>query len=334
MAKERERKAKLAKEKKAKKRKHSRQQSKETREQRELELLAAAGAAAVSSDSEFDDDDGDPEAVAQRREHRKLRREAARRNELPDRTVSFNLTLTVSESDWLQAHSDLQRLCEFAQGDGRGRVTAPCIELLLLHASKRLDNFGSWGELEQAAAADPSVMLVDDPLDGVAGMMMARVGGEEELDNRALDSPAAAGGIAGSPEVVEPEQPQKQRRRAGRLQRKLHGLQRKRAQLVAEQAPEPQLSEVDQQEQARVEAIWNTVDVDQSGFLDEQEVRTVMRDMDVEMGAGKFAQVMAEIDKDQSGELDFNEFLGWWQRQDPEAQKQLEILRGLQVDEL
>ena len=52
------------------------------------------------------------------------------------------------------------------------------------------------------------------------------------------------------------------------------------------------------------------------------------------MGAEKFAQVMAEIDKDQSWELDFKEFLGWWQRQDPEAQKQLEILRGLQVDEL
>eukprot|EP01048_Picozoa_sp_COSAG05_P015844 COSAG05_NODE_1961_length_3777_cov_28.309407_3_plen_419_part_00 len=320
MAKERERKAKLAKEKRAQKRKHK-QHAHEQREQRERELRDAASAPVdSSSDSEFGDDDGDPGAAAQRHEERRQRREADRQSKLPDRTLSFNLTLTVSESDWLQANDDLERLCEFAQGDGRGRITAPCIELVLLDAAKKLDN-NSWEELEQAAAIDPTVMLVDDPLDG-------NTSGAPEL-------PDSSDVLLENLEIVEMDEPEKKRRRAGRLQRKLDGLQRKRATILAEQTPkEPQLSKADLQEKARVEAVWNAVDIDGSGFLDEDEVRTVMQDMGIDLEQHQFASAMQEIDKDGSGELDFKEFLAWWERQDPEAQKQLQILHDLHVDEL
>ena len=43
---------------------------------------------------------------------------------------------------------------------------------------------------------------------------------------------------------------------------------------------------------------------------------------------------MAEIDSDGSGELDFGEFLAWWQKQDPEAQRQLMLLQGVNFDDL
>ena len=43
---------------------------------------------------------------------------------------------------------------------------------------------------------------------------------------------------------------------------------------------------------------------------------------------------MAEIDSDGSGELDFQEFLAWWQKQDPEAQRQLMLLQDVNFDDL
>ena len=71
-----------------------------------------------------------------------------------------------------------------------------------------------------------------------------------------------------------------------------------------------------------------------TGTLDEDEVRKVMADMGKVLDDAAFAAAMAEIDEDGSGELDFDEFLGWWQTQDPEAQKQLEMLMDLDFDDL
>ena len=42
-----------------------------------------------------------------------------------------------------------------------------------------------------------------------------------------------------------------------------------------------------------------------------------------------FAEKMAEIDLDGSGELDYDEFLDWWQSQDQLAQEQLMKLQAL-----
>jgi hypothetical protein len=43
---------------------------------------------------------------------------------------------------------------------------------------------------------------------------------------------------------------------------------------------------------------------------------------------------MREIDTTGDGELDFDEFLVWWQKQDPEAQKQLMLLQDVNFDDL
>eukprot|EP01047_Picozoa_sp_COSAG01_P092468 COSAG01_NODE_23832_length_803_cov_1.051355_1_plen_57_part_00 len=47
------------------------------------------------------------------------------------------------------------------------------------------------------------------------------------------------------------------------------------------------------------------------------------------MSDAEFAKAMFEIDADGSGELDFGEFLKWWQKQDKDAQKQLMQLSEL-----
>ena len=71
-----------------------------------------------------------------------------------------------------------------------------------------------------------------------------------------------------------------------------------------------------------------------TGMLDEDELRKVMTDMGKVLSDSEFAQAMAEIDEDGSGEIDFDEFLGWWQSQDPEAQQQLAMLMDLNFDDL
>ena len=38
---------------------------------------------------------------------------------------------------------------------------------------------------------------------------------------------------------------------------------------------------------------------------------------------------MSAMDSDGSGEVEYNEFLEWWVRQDPEAQRQLRLLTSL-----
>ena len=43
---------------------------------------------------------------------------------------------------------------------------------------------------------------------------------------------------------------------------------------------------------------------------------------------------MFDIDVDGSGEVEFAEFLEWWQGQDPEAQKQLMLLQEINFDDL
>lgn len=43
---------------------------------------------------------------------------------------------------------------------------------------------------------------------------------------------------------------------------------------------------------------------------------------------------MDKIDSDSSGQLDFDEFLAWWQTQDPEAQRQLMMLQDVNFDDL
>jgi Ca2+-binding EF-hand superfamily protein len=56
-----------------------------------------------------------------------------------------------------------------------------------------------------------------------------------------------------------------------------------------------------------------------------------MSDMGKQLSDDQFTRAMADIDSDGSGEVDFTEFLQWWQMQDPEAQNQLRLLHQVRV---
>jgi hypothetical protein len=61
-----------------------------------------------------------------------------------------------------------------------------------------------------------------------------------------------------------------------------------------------------------MEAVWDSVDTDQSGTLDAEEVKALLIKMDQPVGDAEFAALMQTIDKDGSGTVDKHEFLVWW----------------------
>ena len=79
------------------------------------------------------------------------------------------------------------------------------------------------------------------------------------------------------------------------------------------------------------------MDTNGDGTLDAAEVRSVMQSMGKKFTDAEFEEAMAEMDKDGSGALDFEEAFAWWHAQDPGAQMQLEqSVKGmkLELDEL
>jgi hypothetical protein len=90
-------------------------------------------------------------------------------------------------------------------------------------------------------------------------------------------------------------------------------------------------AERDAAEESELRQLWARVDLDSSGLLDHREVRKLMSDMGKQLSDDQFTRAMADIDSDGSGEVDFTEFLQWWQMQDPEAQNQLRLLHQVRV---
>ena len=88
----------------------------------------------------------------------------------------------------------------------------------------------------------------------------------------------------------------------------------------------------DDAEKGKLLELWKAMDADGSGTLDRGEVRACMESMGKKLSDKEFDSAMAEIDADNSGEVSFEEFLEWWQRQDPEAQKQLMMLNSINFD--
>jgi len=77
--------------------------------------------------------------------------------------------------------------------------------------------------------------------------------------------------------------------------------------------PKEQLSEEEKQQQKpMVEKMFNDLDMDASGLLDQEEVRQLVQDLGVELDDDQFAVVMSKLDGDGSGEVDFEEFFGWY----------------------
>ena len=69
-------------------------------------------------------------------------------------------------------------------------------------------------------------------------------------------------------------------------------------------------------ETKRLHSAWKRIDGDQSGALDEHELRRALEDMGKSLSDEEFAKVWATIDIDQSGRVSFNEFMAWYQQQD------------------
>ena len=93
-------------------------------------------------------------------------------------------------------------------------------------------------------------------------------------------------------------------------------------------------SQKDKEEAAKLQSLWTELDQDGSGFLDRTEISAVMEFMGKPVDDAGLDAAMQEIDKDNSGEVSFEEFLAWWQKQDPEAQRQLMMLQALNFDDL
>ena len=73
-----------------------------------------------------------------------------------------------------------------------------------------------------------------------------------------------------------------------------------------------------------MQEVWEQVDENGDGHLDAAEVTRVLKDMGKELTDAEAAEAFALMDKDGSGEIDFDEAFAWWENQDPEAQAALQ----------
>jgi Ca2+-binding EF-hand superfamily protein len=61
-----------------------------------------------------------------------------------------------------------------------------------------------------------------------------------------------------------------------------------------------------------IQALWNEVDVDQSGDLDREEVQAVLNKLGIADDEVDLDAAIDTLDKNKDGEIDFNEFVSWY----------------------
>ncbi|WOK97676.1 caltractin [Canna indica] len=66
---------------------------------------------------------------------------------------------------------------------------------------------------------------------------------------------------------------------------------------------------LNQQKRQEIKEVFDLFDTDRSGTLDAKELTVAMRALGFEMSDEDISRLMIEIDKDQSGAIDFDEFL-------------------------
>eukprot|EP01044_Picomonas_judraskeda_P013788 COSAG03_NODE_2120_length_3103_cov_1.737683_4_plen_232_part_00 len=76
-----------------------------------------------------------------------------------------------------------------------------------------------------------------------------------------------------------------------------------------------------EEEQSKLEKVWRTVDVNLDGFLDAGELQQVLELMGMAKGEIDISVIMAEIDADGSGEVDWDEFAAWWEKQEQDQRE-------------
>ena len=88
------------------------------------------------------------------------------------------------------------------------------------------------------------------------------------------------------------------------------------------QAQSPQI--LAKREAEELKFLWAHLDSDNSGYLDEQEFGTLMREMGRTMTKAELRCAMETVDVNKSGMVEFDEFLRWWNSQDHAAQAKLQ----------
>ncbi|KAF3326506.1 putative calcium-binding protein CML8 [Carex littledalei] len=68
-------------------------------------------------------------------------------------------------------------------------------------------------------------------------------------------------------------------------------------------------SRLTEQKRKEIREAFDLFDIDGSGTIDAKELSVAMRALGFEMTADQLNQMMAEVDKDRSGGIDFDEFL-------------------------
>eukprot|EP01052_Picozoa_sp_SAG31_P038571 SAG31_NODE_5179_length_2697_cov_2.142802_3_plen_265_part_00 len=87
-------------------------------------------------------------------------------------------------------------------------------------------------------------------------------------------------------------------------------------------------------ELAEIKALWSRFDTDNSGVLEAEEVRAVLRASGKSLSGAETEEAIRMMDKDGDQTVDFDEFVAWWESQDPKAREQLRMLEELNFDEL
>ena len=76
----------------------------------------------------------------------------------------------------------------------------------------------------------------------------------------------------------------------------------------------------------QLRTVWQQVDVDGNGTLDQDELKTVLLRMGYAEEELDIAQMMEELDEDKSGDVDYEEFTAWFTQQGEEAQGKLFVV--------
>jgi Ca2+-binding EF-hand superfamily protein len=83
----------------------------------------------------------------------------------------------------------------------------------------------------------------------------------------------------------------------------------------------------------KIREIFNRIDTDGSGQLDEKEVKALTGELGLKLGGilglKKLDKVMKEMDPDGDGEVTFDEFSGWWRKHQEAEMKEKEAARDL-----
>lgn len=72
-----------------------------------------------------------------------------------------------------------------------------------------------------------------------------------------------------------------------------------------------------------VEEFFKQIDIDGGGTLDTEEMKLLMKRLGQPSEGEGFANIMYELDGDQSGEVDLTEFLDWWKRAGRERREEI-----------